>query len=266
MNILVIGGGAMGQSFIGGFANSNHNAKVYVVEHSAQNASICQEMGVTVFQTVSQASETVGNDSFEVCVIAVKPADVTEVCTEISSLISPKTLVVSIAAGVSLASLAEVLNGFPIVRAMPNIAASQQLSATAMSCSPELSEREEMKARTVLETLGSVARVNEEHMNAVTAISGSGPAYIFLIAEYLSEIAQELGLSVEVSHQLIVQTLLGAAALSDGTGSFAVLRDQVTSPGGTTEAAIKSFEAGHLREVIESGVRAAASRASELDS
>jgi len=266
MNILVVGGGAMGQSFVGGFANSYQDSKVFIVEHNAQNASICEELGVKVFPNIKEASDAIGKDGFEVCVIAVKPVDVHEIAQDIAGELDPKTLIVSIAAGVSLNSLGELLDGFPIVRAMPNIAASQQLSATAMSCSPELSEHQEMRARLVLEALGTVVRVNEEHMNTVTAISGSGPAYIFLIAEYLTEIGQELGLSSEVAHQLIVQTLLGASALSDGNGSFAVLRDQVTSPGGTTEAAMNAFKAGHLREVIESGVKAAVSRSAELDS
>lgn len=256
----------MGQSFVRGLVGATMPHQVSVIEHNPHNSHECEAMGVSVFQSIELASTQPDFDQFDVIVIAVKPIDVTEIAKNISEKISSDTLIVSIAAGISLSSLSEMLNDFPIVRAMPNIAASLALSATAMSCSPELSEGNEMRARQVLEALGTVIRVNEEQMNIVTAVSGSGPAYFFLLAQYLTEAAQEFGLSSEIAHQLVVQTLLGSAALADGNGSFSVLRESVTSPGGTTEAAIKKFDASHLDDIIRQGVRAAAQRAAELDS
>ena len=253
----------MGQSFVRGLVGSQQPHSLSVIEHNAQNARECEDLGVTVFASLARFTEQV-SETVDVCVLAVKPHDVIDVAQLVHQTFSEPCVVISIAAGVSLCTLQEHLSGFPLVRAMPNIAASQLLSATAM-CAVGVSEQNEARAREVLETLGTVIRVNESDMNLVTAVSGSGPAYFFLLAEYIASVAQENGLDVDIAHQLVLQTFIGAAALAEGNGSFQLLREQVTSPGGTTQAAVESFQNNGLEEVIRQGIQAAVVRGREMD-
>ncbi len=265
MKILVIGGGAMGQSVARGITNSDNKHVCAVVEKDIINAQKCESFGVTVFETIDDVTAESGWHDPDVCVIAVKPHDVATVGTQLGNVLDASSVIVSIAAGISLSTLQECFPGHPVVRAMPNIAASELLSATAMCSADRVSEQNEAHAREVLEALGTVVRVDEEHMNLVTAISGSGPAYFFLLAEFMAQAAEKNGLDSEVTHQLIAQTFLGAATMAKENGSFATLREQVTSPGGTTEAAISTFLELGFEEAVVSGVESALERGVELN-
>lgn len=253
----------MGQAFVRGLNASLDNHEVSVVEHDVLNAQQCEALNVAVTATLEQA--TAEGQKYDVTILAVKPLDVAAATATIAKELDSTCVIVSIAAGITLDSLSENLSNFPIIRAMPNIAASQLMSATAMCCADRVSEKDEASARTVLEAVGTIVRVNEEEMNLVTAISGSGPAYFFLLTEYIASAAQELGMDAEVTHQLVIQTFLGAAAVIEGNSSFSALREQVTSPGGTTQAAIESFQSEDLEKVIFNGIRAALERASDLN-
>lgn len=264
MKILIVGGGAMGQSVARGITNSDTKHVCAVVEKDIINAQKCEGFGVTVFESIADVTKESGWHDPDVCVIAVKPHDISSVGEQLAHNLATSSVVLSIAAGISLSTLQKCFPGHPVVRAMPNIAASELMSATAMCSADRVSEQNELHAREVLEALGTVVRVDEKHMNLVTAVSGSGPAYFFLLAEFIAEAAEKNGLDREVAQQLIAQTFLGAATMAKENGSFVTLRERVTSPGGTTEAAISSFLENGFEQAVLSGVQAALNRGMEL--
>lgn len=263
MNILIIGAGSMGQAICKGLVNSDNIYNVCVIENNPQNAALVDELNVVVYDNIIEFSEH-NTWLIDVCVIAVKPKEVDEIAQEVAKTLDIRTVILSIAAGISITKLQEHLPDFPIVRAMPNLAASEFLSATAM-CAQGVSERDESYVREILETFGTVDRVNEDDMDVVTAISGSGPAYYFLLSEYMVDTAVELGLDAQIAHRLVLQTFKGAAALAQENGSFSLLREQVTSPGGTTQSALDKFDEQGLKEVIKSGIIAAMERSRNID-
>jgi pyrroline-5-carboxylate reductase len=262
MKILIIGGGSMGQAFARGLGTMGIHS-IGVVERDENIAATCRALGTQTFSTMADANSF---SDAEVCILAVKPADITTAANDVAALLTDSTVIISIAAGVSLTSLSQHLQGFSIVRAMPNVGAAQLVSATAMCTIDTIAESDVEKAHSVLESVGLVVRVSEKKINAVTAVSGSGPAYFFLLAEQLLAAAEKLGLEPETAQQLVAQTMIGAAKLVDENGSFAALREKVTSKGGTTEAALNSFADDEFGEIVEKAVTAAAKRASELDS
>ncbi len=253
----------MGQAIIRGLLSAGNDYSIVVIENNEQNAQFCSDLGLETFSSMEDLKLS-NPAQFQVCVIAVKPIDVDLVAKEISQKLDPSTVILSIAAGISLQRLQSNLEGFPIIRAMPNLAASEMLSATAM-CSIAVSERDEAYAREILETVGTVDRVNEDDMNTVTAVSGSGPAYYFLLSEHIVSAAVEAGLDAQIAQRLVMQTFKGSAVLAQDTGSFGLLREQVTSPGGTTQAAIEAFESMGLEKAIKTGIAAAIDRAKEIN-
>ncbi len=200
----------------------------------------------------------------EGAVIAVKPGDVEAACRAVAAAQVPRVL--SIAAGVPLARLeAWVGQGVPVVRAMPNTPALVGAGAAAIAAGTHAGEEHLAWAEQVLGAVGDVVRVPEVLLDAVTGLSGSGPAYVFLIAEALIDAGVVVGLPHDVSRRLAVQTLLGAARLLAETGDDPQhLRAGVTSPGGTTAAGLRVLEAGRLRSVLVEAVAAATERSREL--
>ncbi len=205
--------------------------------------------------------EAVSCDS---AVLAVKPADAEAGCRAVAAAGSRR--VVSIVAGVSIAQLENWIGpGVAVLRAMPNTPAVLGAAASALAGGSLASEEDYSWAETVLSALGIVARLPEYQLDAVTGLSGSGPAYVFLLAEALVEAGVNEGLDREVSRLLAVQTLLGSARLLAETGeSPEVLRARVTSPGGTTAAALRVLEAHGFRSSVLEAVAAAAARSREL--
>jgi pyrroline-5-carboxylate reductase len=197
-------------------------------------------------------------------VIAVKPDDVEAACRALSSVSVDR--VVSIAAGVSLSHLQSWLGeGVPVIRAMPNTPALVRSAASAISGGHWAGEPELAWAEGILSAVGRVVRVPEPLLDAVTGLSGSGPAYLFLIAEALIDAGVLAGLPRPISHQLTVQTLMGAARLLVESGdSPEVLRAGVTSPGGTTAAGIRALEAAAVRSAMMEAVMAATERSHQL--
>lgn len=265
MNVLIVGGGAMGQAFVKGLSSPGNNYECAVVEKQSLNSTKVKGFGVKVFGSVDEVGLDPQWSQPGVCVIAVKPIDVASVGTELKKWLPNECVIISIAAGMSIASLHETFNKYPVVRAMPNIAASKLMSATAICSADEVTETQLQNAREVLDTLGSVVRVSEEKMNLVTAISGSGPAYFFLLAELMIEAAKQNGMSVEIAHKLVSQTFRGAAAMVEESGSFSSLRKLVTSPGGTTQAAIETMDSKGFGSLVSTAIAAAMSRSYELD-
>lgn len=201
----------------------------------------------------------------DIVVIAVKPRDVGTVLETLSGNLAEGQTVVSIAAGVTTQTYESLLGAVPVVRAMPNTPALVREGVTGISAGSHAGTANLDAAREILGAVGTVRIMEESMMDAVTAVSGTGPAYVFLLAEALTEAAMREGLPRDVAESFVHQTIQGAGHLLTATGkSPARLRHEVTSPGGTTAAAIHVLEEKGFRAVVEDAVRAAAERAREL--
>ena len=260
-----IGGGNMACSLVGGLIAGGIDAtRISVAE---PDASKRDELSTRFGITTSQDNGTVASD-VEVLVLAVKPQVMRQVVTGLAATLhEPAPLLISIAAGVRAASMLRWL-GQPLalVRAMPNTPALVRSGATALYASPEVSEEQRSRAESIMRAVGQTLWIDDEGlMDAVTALSGSGPAYFFLFMEALEQAAKELGLPPEAARLLTLETAQGAArmALSSDEGP-ALLRKRVTSPGGTTEAALGAFAEGGFETLVTRAVRAACERSAEL--
>jgi pyrroline-5-carboxylate reductase len=204
----------------------------------------------------------------EVVVLAVKPQALEGVARDISdSVTRGRPLVISIAAGIQESALREWLGGeVTLVRSMPNTPAMIQSGATGLYAGPGVSDKQRDMAESILRAVGLTRWVDDESlMDAVTAVSGSGPAYYFLIMEAIEAAACEMGLEAETARLLTLQTALGAARMAiESIDSPATLRQKVTSPGGTTERALNILEEGRLRELFSEALKGAQSRSREL--
>jgi pyrroline-5-carboxylate reductase len=262
MKIGFIGGGNMAVALIGGMLRQGFGAADIVVAEpvDAQRARLSQEFGVGVEES---AAETLRAD---VVVLAVKPQVLRQVVADWPRL-DPEACVLSIAAGIRARDIARWLRGHgAVVRAMPNTPALVGAGIAGLYALPGVSARQRQQAEAILAAVGKVVWVEDEvQIDAVTAISGSGPAYVFLFIEALDAAARDLGLSPETARDLALNTFLGAATLAarDG-GEPAELRARVTSKGGTTERGIATLEARDVRGAIAAAARAANDRAAEL--
>lgn len=262
MKIGFIGGGNMAAAIIGGLLQKNFaRADIVVAEQQAdRRVWLAREFGVEV---VAEASDAL---SAEVVLLAVKPQQLRAALCCLPSL-DPGQLIVSIAAGVRAGDISRWLRDHPsVVRAMPNTPALVGAGITGLYALPGVSDAQKTQAAQLLEAVGSVVWVNSEaQIDAVTAISGSGPAYVFLFIEALEQAAVDLGLAPETAHQLTLHTFLGAAALAiRDKSSPAELRERVTSKGGTTERGLLALEEGGVKYAIGLAARAAAERAQEM--
>jgi pyrroline-5-carboxylate reductase len=202
----------------------------------------------------------------DVVMLCVKPQVMSAVVASLAHDIAPGALVVSVAAGVSTQSIESHFPGSQrVVRAMPNTAAIVRQSATAVAPGAYATEADMDAARAIFDAVGRTVTVEEHHLDAVTGLSGSGPAYIFLILDALSDAGVKVGLSRDVAAELAAQTVMGSAQLLLTTGEHpGRLKDQVTSPGGTAIAGLHTLEAGGLRTTLINAVEAATRRAKEL--
>jgi pyrroline-5-carboxylate reductase len=255
--LVLIGGGNMGSALIGGLVAGGWDPQgIVVVEIDAsKRADLESRFGVRTSDRIVS-----GNGA----VIAVKPGDAVDVCTQVAALGTPRAL--SIAAGISASTLQSAAGaGCAVVRAMPNTPALVREGATAISGSDVCTGADLDWAEQVLSAVGLVVRVPESQMDAVTAVAGSGPGYVFLFAEALLAAAIDEGLPVDVADALVRQLFKGAGALlSSSDESPATLRERVTSPNGTTFAGLSVFEHEGLRATVHKAVRAAADRSAEM--
>lgn len=203
--------------------------------------------------------------SSDVVVIAVKPKDMSDVLQAIAAHLDRESVVVSVAAGVTLDAIEAILVDQAVVRSMPNTPAIVGEGVTGAAVGHHTTEAQIERAISVLEAVGAVEVLDEAVLDAVTAVSGTGPAYVFLLAEALIEAAIREGMSRRVAETFVHQTIRGAGHLLTETGIGAPrLRSQVTSPGGTTAAAVHVLEERGFRALVEDAVRAAAKRSREL--
>ncbi len=206
----------------------------------------------------------------DILILAVKPQVVKKVLEEIHDLVDASKLIVSIVAGVSIITIEEILRSgqdknISIVRTMPNTPALVQEGVTAIASGEHVSKTDIKVSHRLFEAVGKTVDVDESNMDAVTGLSGSGPAYIFMIIEALSDAGVKMGLSRDVSNILTVQTVLGAAKLAQESGKHpGELKDMVTSPGGTTISGLHALEAGGLRNTLIDAVEEATLRSREL--
>jgi len=263
MNVLFVGGGNMADALIGGLLKSGFApAQLRAIEvDGAARRRLFEKYRVECLAEGRGAARP-----GEVVVFAVKPQQLQE-AARFSGLKPGANLVVSIAAGVTLASLAAWLGGHAkLVRAMPNTPALIGAGVAGLYAMPGVSEAEKKQAEAILGAVGATVWVEDEAlMDAVTAVSGSGPAYVFWFIEQLAAAGENLGLSAETSRKLAIETVLGSAKLAAQSGEPpAALRERVTSKGGTTEAALKAFEDQKLAERFLRAVEAARDRGAEL--
>jgi len=260
-----IGGGNMARSLIGGLiADGAEPQRLWVSDPDTEAvAEIRQRFGI---QTCD--SNTALADSVDVVVLAVKPQNVHSVCDEISAAVSARApLLISIAAGVRVAALSRWLgNDVAIVRTMPNTPALVQSGMTALFANDQVSEIQHSQAESIMRAVGVTVWLDDEaQMDAVTALSGSGPAYFFLLLEALEHAGTRLGLDAGVAQLLTLQTGFGAARLAlESEDDAAVLRQRVTSPGGTTESAIRVLQDAGFEALFDEALQAACKRAAEL--
>ncbi len=203
----------------------------------------------------------------DLLVLSVEPQVLDEVIGDIRPVLKPKLLVVSVAAGYPLCRLAGQLpaHADTLVRAMPNTPSSVRAGVTALALAPGLTEQDAARTRALFESVGQVVVVEERLMDAVTGLSGSGPAYIFVMIEALADGGVKAGLPRPIAEVLAAQTVLGAAKMVQDTGEHpARLKDRVASPGGTTIAGLHALEQGRMRATLMSAVEAAAIRSAEL--
>ena len=263
MSIVFIGGGNMASAIIGGLLARDHKpADILVVDPDEAARGRCQrELGVPV---ASALTEPLAAGSM--LVLAVKPQIMKAVCEPLAELIGAAT-VISIAAGVRMASLTTWLGGHTkIVRVMPNTPALVGMGAAGMVADPSVSESERDAARAVMAAVGLALWVdNEDDIDAVTAVSGSGPAYVFRWMEALEAAALAQGLPADVANALVLQTVRGAAELAQRSPhDLRTLREQVTSPKGTTAAGLDAMEHAGIGKAITAAVQAAHARSVEL--
>jgi pyrroline-5-carboxylate reductase len=265
MNVLFIGGGNMADALIGGLLKSGFAAaQLRAVEvDGAARRRLFEKYHVECLAEARGAARP-----GDVVVFAVKPQQMQE-AARFSGLKPNANLVVSIAAGITLASLAAWLGGHAkLVRAMPNTPALIGAGVAGLFAMPGVSEAEKKQAEAILGAVGATVWIEDEAlMDAVTAVSGSGPAYVFWFIEQLAAAGVNLGLTQEVSQKLAIETVFGSAKLAaQSSETPARLRERVTSPGGTTEAALKAFEEHKLAERFLRAVEAARDRGAQLGS
>lgn len=201
----------------------------------------------------------------QVVVVAVKPRDVPGLLSQVGPALVPDQVVVSLAAGVPISLYELGLPGVPVVRAMPNTPAFVREGVTALAAGNQVTEIHLERVRAVLTAVGDTEVMDESLIDAVTAVSGTGPAYVFLLAEALTEAAIREGLPRDIAERFVHQTVRGAGhLLTETPHSPAELRAQVTSPGGTTAAAVHVLEERGFRAIVEDAVRAAAHRSRQL--
>lgn len=263
--IAFIGGGNMARSLVSGLVGHGADAaKIRVAEPvEALRASLAADFGVQVFADAREAAY--GADLW---LFAVKPQVMRDVCQSLADIAQrDKPLAVSIAAGITAAQLEGWLGGdLPVVRCMPNTPALLGAGVTGLFANSRVPAAGRERTETLLSSAGKTVWIDQEAlMDAVTGVSGSGPAYVFLLAEAMEAAGMAQGLSADAARVLVQQTILGAARmLTEANEDPAELRRRVTSPNGTTQAAIEAFQAGGFAELVERAIAAATERGRQL--
>lgn len=262
--VVFVGAGSMAEAIIAGIVHQSvmPATEVFVMNKSDEERliNLQQTYGVSIVRPdrreLAQA---------ELIILATKPKDVQQAMQDISHLLQDNTAVLSVIAGVSISTIEKGVGSRAIARSMPNTSATIGLSATGIAYNSSVSLDMKQRITNLLSAIGIVEEVEEDALHLVTALSGSGPAYVYYMAEALEEAALAKGLSKEIARELIIQTLLGAATmLKETQNEPCELRRNVTSPGGTTEAGVNTLAAQRFKESIAACIDSAENRSREL--
>lgn len=263
--IAFIGAGNMARSLIGGLLTRGYPAE-HIACSDPFEASLEAAAQLGAITTSSSNADII--EQADIVILAVKPQVMADVVSPLAALLSKqKPVLISIAAGITSASINQWAgDDIPVVRCMPNTPALLQAGASALYATEYVSATQREQAQAILSAVGIAVWVDsEDQLDAVTAVSGSGPAYFFLFMEAMQAAGEQLGLAPEVAEQLTQQTALGAARMAlEGDVDVAELRRRVTSPNGTTQAAIESFDAQGLRDTVATALQAAYMRSQAL--
>ncbi len=262
--IAFIGAGNMAKAIVGGLLAEGYNASDIIAAGPRAETleKVKQEFAIEITTDNSAAAKKA-----DVMVLSVKPQLLKEVSLALRDSLAHKPLIISVAAGITTESLASWLGADQaIVRCMPNTPSQLRAGASGLFANTRVSDAQKSSANAILGAVGIVQWLDDEHLlNAVTAVSGSGPAYFFLLMEAMIDAGEKLGLSRECAAELTLQTALGAAMLAKSSEyDVAELRRRVTSPKGTTEQAINTFEQEQLRVTVLNAMTACSNRAVEL--
>jgi pyrroline-5-carboxylate reductase len=262
MTVAILGAGVMGETLLSGLLRSGRAVDSLVISERRPEraAELKAKYHVQVLDNAAAAAAS------STVVLVVKPQDMATALSEIRGALQPGALVVSLAAGITTKTLeAGLPEGTPVVRVMPNTPALVDEGMAAISPGEHCDEAHLAEAEELLRSCGKVLRLPEQYLDAVTAISGSGPAYIFYVVEAMIEAGVLLGLPRATSTELVVQTLYGAATMLRETGEHpTVLREQVSSPAGTTMAALRQLDDHKVRAAFLTAMEAARDRSREL--
>ena len=260
--LAILGAGVMGETVLSGLLRAGWNPEQITVtdRRPERQLELQQKYGVVVVENTDAAADA------DTVILVVKPQDMNDLLTEIAGSLRPGTLVVSLAAGVDTAAIeAQLPAGTPVVRVMPNTPAQVDEGMAAISPGTHADQGHLDRVSDILSATGRVLTLPERYQDAVTAISGTGPAYLFFVVEAMIEAGVHLGLPRSTASELVVQTMLGSAKLLRETGEHpTVLRERVTSPGGTTAAAIRQLEEHKVRAAFLVAVEAARDRSRSL--
>jgi pyrroline-5-carboxylate reductase len=260
--LAIFGAGVMGETLLSGLLRSGWSADQIVAtdRRIERQVELVDRYGITMLSNDQAVAEA------DTVILVVKPQDMADLLDEIRDFLKPDTLVISLAAGVDTASIeARLPDGIAVVRVMPNTPAQVDEGMAAISGGSHSDEQHLERVSEILSATGRVVTVPERYQDAVTAISGSGPAYLFFVVEAMIEAGVHLGLPRDIATQLVVQTMLGSAKLLRETGEHpTVLRERVTSPGGTTAAAVRQLEDHKVRAAFIGAMEAARDRSREL--
>ncbi len=260
----IFGAGVMGETLLSGLLRAGRRPEDLVIteRNPDRGRLLSEKYGVRVLPNAEAA------DAADTLVLVVKPQDMAALVDEIREHVRPGNTVVSLAAGITTEFLESRLpEGSSVVRVMPNTPALVDQGMSGISPGRHCTEDHLVEAESLLSSCGKVVRLEEKHLDAVTAISGSGPAYIFYVVEAMIEAGVVLGLPRATATELVVQTLYGAATMLKETGEHpTVLREQVSSPGGTTVAALRQLDDHKVRAAFVNAMEAAAARSKQLAS
>ena len=265
MRIVVVGVGNLGLAIVRSLLNSGRTSdELLLVERNPNDRRTLEEL----FQceVVGELPQGTRLDAGDVFILAIKPQDAEASCAAVPGVLHPGSLVLSVMAGVSTTRLSQWLDHAKIIRAMPNLGASINESATAYFPTTDVTEQDLERIQRIITALGKGWRVDKESLiDVATAVAGSGPAYVCWLAEQVEKVALEFGISPEDAHAIVLQTFRGALLyLEHSKLSFAELRERVTSPHGTTAAALSVLQDSGGDVVVRDAVRAAFRRAQEL--
>lgn len=261
--VIFVGAGSMAEALIQGWVEQEVVPAHQIVVTNRQNndrlAFLHEQYGVQILENKEEFAEA------DLIILATKPKDSKSAFEAIAPYLSPETAVLSVIAGVSMETIGEYLGQRPIARVMPNTSATIGMSATGIAFSSEVTDSFKVRYLQMLEAVGMVIEVEEDKLHAITALSGSGPAYLYYLLEAWESVGTEFGLSRETVRKLMVQTIAGSAAmLQQVKEEPVILRKKVTSPGGTTEAGIRALENNQFNEAIFACIKSAEARSREL--